>query len=33
MVRKEITVHGGQSNEHMNTSDLVVKTLTMVSPD
>jgi len=33
MVGKGVTVHGGQSNEHMNTFNSVAKTSTMVSPD
>jgi len=31
MARKWVTMHGGQSNEYMNTSDSVAKTSTMVS--
>jgi len=33
MAEKWIIVHVGQSNEYMNTSDLVAKTSTMVSLD
>jgi len=32
MAEKRVTVNGGKSNEHMNTSDSIAKNSTTVSP-